>query len=77
MRSSYPVFFVILCSFVGAAAASIIRGYPLEVAVWAGLKAAHLSLLSDSAVSEDINPHQFEQLAVRSWADSLLTRVVA
>ena len=76
MGSSYPVFFVILCSFVGAAAASIIRGFPLEVAMWAGLKAAHLSLLSDSAVSEDINPYQFEQLAVRNWADSLLTRVV-
>ena len=76
MGLSYPIFFVILCSFVGAAAASIIRGFPLEVAVWAGLKAAHLSLLSDSAVSEDINPYQFEQLAVRNWADSLLTRVV-
>ena len=76
MGTNYAIFFVIMCSFVGAAVASIIRGYPLEVAVWAGLKAAHLSLLSDSAVSEDINPHQFEQLAVRNWAEPLLTRVV-
>lgn len=54
----------------------MIRGFSLEEAVWAGLKAAHLSLLSNSAVSEDINLHQFEQLAVRDWGDALLTRVV-
>ena len=65
-----------LCSFVGAAAASIIRGFPLELAVRAGLKAAHTSLLSAAAVSEEINPQGFEQLAVKDWADSLHTRVI-
>ena len=65
-----------MCSFVGAAAAAIIRGFPLELAVRAGLKAAHMSLLSTAAVSEEVNPQGFEQLAVMEWADSLHTRVI-
>ena len=67
MYKTYPFH---LCSFAGAVIAGIVLGHPLDYCVRAGLKASHLSLLSNNTIADNISHNElFTTDALHQWMD--------
>lgn len=55
-------------SFAGAVMSSLVRNYPLDIAINGGLKAAFMSLHAVDAVSPDLRPQEFTERSIMQWA---------
>lgn len=55
-------------SFVGGMISGLVRGLNQDLAVKAGLRAAYLSVLSQSPVSKILTPDLFTEQSLRMWA---------